>query len=201
MKLRFFNNCFFTNDDEFDHRKSTGSCKILNICVVLSYVAADGTPVWKVARYTSAAPMYFTECDEYVDGGLMANNPSYEGLKVIRDFYPNLHIALVVSLGTGKFEEQEIEEADVITCMKAFRVIEAALGLKKLIESTLQVCVLLHISSIFSMHFKALLLAFVMLCSFRLLQPTVKMKPQASHAGNFTSHTFGSTPASLRRLI
>ena len=73
----------------------------------------------------------------------MANNPSYEGLKAIRDFYPNLHIALVVSLGTGKFQEQEIREADIITCVKAFRIREAASGLKKLLESALQVCVYL----------------------------------------------------------
>ena len=104
-----------------------------------AFTAADDTPVWKVARYTSAAPTYFTECDEYVDGGLMANNPSYEGLKAIRDFYPNLHVALVVSIGTGKFEEQQIREADIITCVKAFRITEAALGLKNLIESALQV--------------------------------------------------------------
>ena len=32
--------------------------------------------VWKVARYTSAGPTYFTECDNYMDGGVMANNPS-----------------------------------------------------------------------------------------------------------------------------
>jgi calcium-independent phospholipase A2 len=116
-KLRFFNNCFFNN--EFDH-------------------PADDTPVWKVARYTSAAPTYFTECDEYVDGGLMANNPSYEGLKAIWGYYPNLHVALVVSLGTGKFEEQEIKEGDIITCVKAFRIREAASGLIKLVESALQ---------------------------------------------------------------
>ena len=35
--------------------------------------------VWKVARYTSAAPTYFTECDNFVDGGFMANNPCDSG--------------------------------------------------------------------------------------------------------------------------
>ena len=104
------------------------------------HAAADDTPVWKVARYTSAAPTYFTECDEYVDGGLMANNPSHEGLKAIRGFYPNLNIALVVSLGTGKYNEEEIKEADIITCLRSFRIREAASGLKNLIESALQVC-------------------------------------------------------------
>ena len=150
-KLRFFNNCFFSNDN-FDHRKSNVAQRQYHSLALISdtqvsadaiiiYTAADDTPVWKVARYTSAAPTYFTECDEYVDGGLMANNPSYEGLKVIRDFYPNLHVALVVSIGTGKFEEQEIKEADIITCVNAFRIIEAVSGFKKLFESTLQVCV------------------------------------------------------------
>ena len=95
--------------------------------------------MWKVARYTSAAPMYFTESDEYVDGGLMANNPSHEGLKAIRNFYPGLHIALVVSVGTGKYDEQEIKETDIITCLQSFRITEALSGLKKLIESALHV--------------------------------------------------------------
>ena len=32
--------------------------------------------VWKVARYTSAAPGFFAACDNYVDGGVKANNPT-----------------------------------------------------------------------------------------------------------------------------
>ena len=40
--------------------------------------------VWKVARYTSAAPIYFTECDSYVDGGLVANNPCNYALTKIQ---------------------------------------------------------------------------------------------------------------------
>ena len=40
--------------------------------------------VWKVAHYMSAAPIYFTECDEYVDSGILANNPSCDGLTKIQ---------------------------------------------------------------------------------------------------------------------
>ena len=41
-------------------------------------------PVWKVGRYTAAAPLYFTECDYYVDGGVLANNPCSDALTRIQ---------------------------------------------------------------------------------------------------------------------
>ena len=47
--------------------------------------------VWKVARYTSAAPVFFAECDNYVDGGVKANNPTTYGLAEIQDFLANKH--------------------------------------------------------------------------------------------------------------
>jgi calcium-independent phospholipase A2 len=39
-----------------------------------------------VARYTSAAPVMFTESDNYVDGGIKANNPTTYGLAEIQSF-------------------------------------------------------------------------------------------------------------------
>ena len=47
--------------------------------------------VWKVARYTSAAPVFFAECDNYVDGGVKANNPTTFGLAEIQDFLARIH--------------------------------------------------------------------------------------------------------------
>ncbi len=43
--------------------------------------------VWKVARYTSAGPTYFTECDNYVDGGVLANNPCMEAWLEISKYH------------------------------------------------------------------------------------------------------------------
>ena len=58
-----------------------------------------------MARYTSAAPFYFTEFENYIDGGMLANNPSEAAMTVIQDFYhkkgEKIPISTVVSVGTG----------------------------------------------------------------------------------------------------
>ena len=68
--------------------------------------------VWKVARYTSAAPMFFSECDDYVDGGVLCNNPTDSGLTAIQSFYrlqgKKFPIALVVSIGSGKYPAEKL---------------------------------------------------------------------------------------------
>ena len=69
-----------------------------------------------MARYTSAAPMFFKEMDNYVDGGVLANNPCDFGLTAIQNYYralgEQLAIALVVSIGTGIFPGEEIGKID-----------------------------------------------------------------------------------------
>lgn len=75
--------------------------------------------IWKVARYTSAAPFYFKEYENYIDGGMLANNPADIALSVIQDFYHDrgekLPITLLVSVGTGINKEQELGEIDIRT--------------------------------------------------------------------------------------
>ncbi len=73
--------------------------------------------IWKVARYTSAAPMYFSELDGYIDGGILANNPSDYGLTVIQNFHQRkdsrLDIACIVSIGSGIFPAKPLGSTDV----------------------------------------------------------------------------------------
>lgn len=89
-ELHFFNNCFH---DEFSTQL-----------------------VWKVARYTTAAPMFFTEFEDYVDGGVLANNPCSYGFSAIKNFHRQLRekldIALVVSVGSGIFPVENLGKTD-----------------------------------------------------------------------------------------
>lgn len=72
--------------------------------------------MWKVARYTSAGPVFFTEKDNYVDGGILAQNPSSVGLTAIQKYYQDrglkLPISLVVSIGSGQNPNEDVGNVD-----------------------------------------------------------------------------------------
>ena len=61
--------------------------------------------LWKVARYTTAAaPMFFEEADNYIDGGFLANNPCQAAWTEIHNYLSegkNLDPTLIVSVGSG----------------------------------------------------------------------------------------------------
>ena len=60
--------------------------------------------------------MFFSEFENYVDGGVLANNPSEVGLTEIQDFHlqrgEKLPISLVVSVGTGVYPEENLGSID-----------------------------------------------------------------------------------------
>ena len=91
---------------------------LTHISKLLTLDAWFAGPVWKVARYTSAAPVLFGESDEYVDGGILANNPSESGLSRIQDYYrkrgEKLPISLVVSIGCGKYPIKKLGSVDFL---------------------------------------------------------------------------------------
>lgn len=69
---------------------------------------ADKNEIWKVARATSAAPTYFKPMkigdDEYLDGGLGANNPCAEIYDEVLRMNNRAEqcVGIIVSVGTGK---------------------------------------------------------------------------------------------------
>ena len=60
--------------------------------------------------------MYFNEVDDYVDAGLLAQNPIDSGLSRIQKHYREhglkLPISIVVSVGSGKQPEKELGSID-----------------------------------------------------------------------------------------
>ena len=79
-------------------------------------ITTTAEPVWKVAQYTSAAPMFFNEMDDYVDAGLLAQNPVDSGLSRIQKHYREqglrLPVSIVVSVGSGRQPEMELGSID-----------------------------------------------------------------------------------------
>jgi len=63
-------------------------------------------------RATTAAPTFFKPLlsfDElYVDGGILASNPTSVAVHEARSVYPDIPVELIVSVGTGRFEEIKV---------------------------------------------------------------------------------------------
>jgi len=73
-------------------------------------------PVWKVARYACALPLYTTETDGYVDGGTICANLCDHALTRVQEFYHerrlNVPVRCVVSVGAGVFSPEQLGSVD-----------------------------------------------------------------------------------------
>ena len=68
-------------------------------------------PLWKVARCSGAAPTYFRPMDKFLDGGLIANNPTLDTITEIHRYCTSKsqrksahrakEVGVIVSVGTG----------------------------------------------------------------------------------------------------
>ncbi|XP_048577713.1 85/88 kDa calcium-independent phospholipase A2 [Nematostella vectensis] len=80
--------------------------------------------VWRAARGSGAAPTFFRAMGRFLDGGLIANNPTLDVLSEVHKYYcvhephnkkgpGNSNIGLVVSLGTGVPPPEHVPTFDV----------------------------------------------------------------------------------------
>lgn len=97
----------FDLDDNIDHDPTT-RCWHPKIFHNFDGIDSDGhEKVADVALYTSAAPTYFPTVNGYIDGGIVANNPSMVALCQTQDIRakidprPTLNEICLLSLGTG----------------------------------------------------------------------------------------------------
>jgi patatin-like phospholipase/acyl hydrolase len=97
------------------------------------------TPIWKIARATSAAPLYFRSIQvdglRLIDGGILANNPSQLARAEVNSMHqnhpsgtydpvggtPEGRIRFLVSLGTGMQASQTIRGAGLAKVVSIFR--------------------------------------------------------------------------------
>ena len=73
--------------------------------------------VWQAARSSGAAPTYFRAFGRFLDGGLMANNPTLDLLTEIHDY--NLGMTLDVS-GKGLIKLIQMNSNIVLIVIKVF---------------------------------------------------------------------------------
>lgn len=98
-------------------------------------------PVWYAARATSAAPIYFTPLqNKYLDGGVKANNPCLEAMRVIKEYdqfmgLSERHFLLAVSIGTGMYADKVVGGDDL---EKGLPLIKHVKHLKQLVNLFIQ---------------------------------------------------------------
>lgn len=79
--------------------------------------------LWKAARATGAAPSYFRAFGRFLDGGLIANNPTLDAMTEIHEYNLALEatdrssevvpLSLVVSVGTGLIPMSPLQNVDI----------------------------------------------------------------------------------------
>lgn len=98
--------------------------------------------LWEAARATGAAPSYFRAFGKFLDGGLIANNPTLDAMTEIHEYNLALKatnrdvevepLSLVVSLGTGLIPFTPIKEVDIFMPESLWDTAKFAMGLSVL---------------------------------------------------------------------
>ena len=94
-----------SSDDDRRSKKNKKKKKKGSKGSKLRQTGSNAGEVWEVARATSAAPMMFSpftiDDEQFVDGGLCANNPIELAMKEAQDIWPGRKIGAILSLGCG----------------------------------------------------------------------------------------------------
>lgn len=83
----------------------------------------DRTDLWYACRSSSAAPSYFKPNERFMDGALIANNPTLDILSEIERYQRKLKqqgresevrpVGVVLSVGTGRLPTSAIDKVDI----------------------------------------------------------------------------------------
>lgn len=104
-------------------------------------------PAWKAARASSAAPVMFTAFQDYVDGGVMANNPCEYAMAEIHRYYDSRSekepdFSLAVSVGTGIFPHAGVGDINMFAkgIFDFKKIYEGVRGLLDMFTKTVSAC-------------------------------------------------------------
>lgn len=100
--------------------------------------------LWHAARATGAAPSYFRSFGKYLDGGLIANNPTLDAITEIHEYNLALKaigreneavpLSLVVSIGTGLIPSSPLKDIDIFLPETLWDTAKFAMGILGLAE-------------------------------------------------------------------
>ncbi|XP_030637353.1 85/88 kDa calcium-independent phospholipase A2 [Chanos chanos] len=106
--------------------------------------------VWRAARSSGAAPTYFRPMGRFLDGGLLANNPTLDAMTEIHQYNKSLRaqgkgdevqrLGVVVSLGTGKPPQVEVNSVDVFRPSNPLELAKTFVGAKELGKMLVDCC-------------------------------------------------------------
>nr|XP_033785414.1 85/88 kDa calcium-independent phospholipase A2 isoform X2 [Geotrypetes seraphini] len=106
--------------------------------------------VWRAARSSGAAPTYFRPSGRFLDGGLLANNPTLDSLTEIHEYNKNLKqkgrgdemkkLGVVVSLGTGKPPQVQVNSVDVFRPANPWELAKTVFGARELGKMVVDCC-------------------------------------------------------------
>lgn len=102
----------------------------------------DKQLIWEAARASGAAPSYFRAFGRYVDGGLIANNPTLDAITEIHEVNTALRavgrdaetkdVSLVVSLGTGSVPLVKVDCVDIFWPSGIWETAKAVSGMRSM---------------------------------------------------------------------
>ncbi|XP_026803862.3 85/88 kDa calcium-independent phospholipase A2 isoform X1 [Pangasianodon hypophthalmus] len=106
--------------------------------------------VWRAARSSGAAPTYFRPMGRFLDGGLLANNPTLDAMTEIHQYNKALKaqgrgdevccLGVVVSLGTGKPPQVPVNSVDVFRPSNPLELAKSFVGVKELGKMLVDCC-------------------------------------------------------------
>ncbi|XP_046502607.1 85/88 kDa calcium-independent phospholipase A2 isoform X1 [Equus quagga] len=106
--------------------------------------------VWRAARSSGAAPTYFRPNGRFLDGGLLANNPTLDAMTEIHEYNQDLirkgqdskvkKLSVVVSLGTGRSPQVPVTCVDVFRPSNPWELAKTVFGAKELGKMVVDCC-------------------------------------------------------------